>query len=509
MDEGRMVDLLLVRLSRDDEKQKVIDLLVSELGMTAEEATEKVENSPSILRENVEMEQGRILQDRMYPFVDLLPKYYRSGESPDPGAGSAASEGPRADSDIQHGVYDGAQEFELEDTEEPSRKEPEEEEELGDIIHDQSAIMDDEYVKSYDDDDDDSLIITSAAEEVLTVERCHICGRTPTNGEKLVPCTTCGELTCVACYNRKEHVCEKCAAMGRTVDRPLDSPPEEEPEAQVSRPAAPERRRAPVRRTAKPGSGLPFGLSPAVLAVVALVVLAIAFFLVDPMNMFTSGEDDAGAAAVLPDSSSVSPDTSGQVSSQDTVEVALPDTAAASPDSIGTDSLHREGPGVSLAMLSLPDSLAVPEGINLPEALTVSPVRDLEVQAESLQLIMEPLGQLLAFHDIQLEGVSLVLTPTGYDVLVMSIMHPEPAEKRAALLGNLGSLLDSTMVDQMVLYYRENQYYEPNMFSFTADSFGVLSLSTSPYFLQRKQALLPETTELVTGPVFEWMTELD
>ena len=111
MDEGRMVDLLLVRLSRDDEKQKVIDLLVSELGMTQEQATDKVENSPSILRENVEMEQGRILQDRMYPFVDLLPKYYKSGTEPSSATtgdkvADVAPPEPQEDDSIQHGFAD-------------------------------------------------------------------------------------------------------------------------------------------------------------------------------------------------------------------------------------------------------------------------------------------------------------------------------------------------------------------------------------------------------------------
>ena len=70
-------------------------------------------------------------------------------------------------------------------------------------------------------------------------------------------------------------------------------------------------------------------------------------------------------------------------------------------------------------------------------------------------------------------------------------------------------MLDSTIIDQMVLYYRENQYYDADMFSFTADSFSVLARSTSPYFLQRKQAGIPETTELITGRIFEWMTDLN
>ncbi len=48
-----MVDLLLVRLTREDEKIKVIDLLMTELGMSREEAREKVDSSPNILNEGL------------------------------------------------------------------------------------------------------------------------------------------------------------------------------------------------------------------------------------------------------------------------------------------------------------------------------------------------------------------------------------------------------------------------------------------------------------------------
>ncbi len=76
-------------------------------------------------------------------------------------------------------------------------------------------------------------------------------------------------------------------------------------------------------------------------------------------------------------------------------------------------------------------------------------------------------------------------------------------------MGYLGTMLDSTVVDQMVLYYRENQYYNAVLFTFTADSFSVLAGYNSPNILQRKQAFLPETTELITGRIFDWMTDLN
>ncbi|MBN2586708.1 MAG: hypothetical protein JXA64_00915 [Candidatus Fermentibacteraceae bacterium] len=509
MDEGRLVDLLLVRLSRDDEKQKVIDLLVSELGMTQEQATEKVEKSPSILRENVEMEQGRILQDRMYPFVDLLPKYYKSGTepstqtAPDSPATEEAVPSPPEDDSIQHGFDDIGVKGADQDIDQ--------DEDMSDIIHNQSAITEDEYKVSYDDAEDESLIITSAAEDVINVDRCHICGRTPTKDEKLVPCTTCGELTCVRCYNRKEHVCEKCAAMGRTVDRPLDAPPEMESPARPEPEHFSTSRRPPARKSASVRSGSFFGISPVILAVSVLVVLAIAFVLLDPLNMLGKDEGEDGSTAFVPDTVDVHPqDTvaTGPVEVPDSSIVAVVDSGVVAQDSMMTDTLDTP-PAISLRDISLPDSLLIPDGFPVPRAVTDLRIQGIEVQSESLQFIATPLGQLSALYSIELDGYSLIRTESGHDILLMSILHPEPAEKRAAMIGMLGSLLDSTMIDQMVLYYQENQYYEPDMFSFTADSFSALALSTSPYFLQRKQAMIPETSELVTGLIFQRMTDLD
>jgi len=507
LDEGRLVDLLLVRLSREDEKQKVIDLLVSELGMTQEQATEKVEKSPSILRENVEMEQGRILQDRMYPFVDLLPKYYRSGtesstqaapDAPAPREAVPSPPEPPADDSIQHGFenigVNGAD------------QDIDQDEDSDYIIHNQSAITEDDYKVSYDDADDESLIITSAAEDVINVDRCHICGRTPTSNEKLVPCTTCGELTCVRCYNRKEHVCEKCASMGRTVDRPLDAPPEMEPPAQAEPKHFETSRRPPIGKSGSVRSGSFLGISPVILAVSALVVLVVAFVLIDPLNMLGKEEEEHGNLTVVPDTVEVHPqDTvaTGPVEAPDSSGVTVVDSGAVVRDSLNTP------PAISLRDISLPDSLLIPDDFPVPRAVTDLRIQGIVVQSESLQFIATPLGQLSALYSIELDGFSLIRTETGYDILLLSILHPEPAEKRAAMIGMLGSLLDSTMIDQLVLYYQENQYYEPDMFSFTADSFSVLALSTSPYFLQRKQAMIPETSELVTGLIFQRMTDLD
>ncbi|MEN8209815.1 MAG: hypothetical protein ABFR50_11260, partial [Candidatus Fermentibacteria bacterium] len=184
------------------------------------------------------------------------------------------------------------------------------------------------------------------------------------------------------------------------------------------------------------------------------------------------------------------------------------DTTAALNDSLPSDStISIEY--TSLRPVSLPDALEADDDYMLPRTLTYTSIRGLTVQSDSLPYIAEFLGKLASVYSIEFDGVSLVLTEDGYTLLLLSILHPEPAEKRTALLGYLGLMLDSTAVDQMVLYYRENQYYDPVMFTFTADSFSVLAGSNSPNILQRKQALLPETTELITGSILDWMTDLN
>lgn len=480
MGDKRLVDLLLVRLNGEDEKTKVIDLLVSELGMTEEEAREKAENSPCIIGENVEMEQGRILQDRMYPFVDLLPKYQgdklrnppqRAHDSLDvgisedviPGWSVNAAE-PAAESTVS-----GNADIETETPEKTGEEENEE---------------------------DESLIITTAADEVISVSRCHICGRTPTGGEKLVPCTSCGKLTCADCYDRRNHVCERCAADGKTIDKPLDAPREEIRAPQYEVPQSPDpapvlvRRRSPKRTYASV-----LGMPPGILAIiVVLVVLGVVFYLADPLGIFSGKENEVAQAPALRDAASA------------TTEVPAGGVTGGQP---GNNSQEASEP-VSLALLSVPDSLKALSGeYHLPPMITRNAPRGVDIEVDSMEAIADEIGILASLNSVELDGFALVRTGSGHDILIMKITHPEPAEKRAALIGNLGTLLDPTGVDQLILYYKENQYYNPDMFSFVADSFGILGLSNSPYYLQGKQALIPETTELVTGLVFDWIIGRD
>jgi hypothetical protein len=483
LDQSRLVDLLLVRLTREEEKKKVKELLMSELGMSSEEASKNVENSPSILSEGVEMEQARILQDRMYPFVDLLPRHYGNNKTNPAVEESKSEESP----------------YEMITDDIPAIEEKKNED-IGDVYHDQSSVKDEDYThKHFDDDDDDSLIITSAAEEMISVERCHICGRTPIGDQKLIPCRTCEKLTCSECFNRKYHVCEKCASEGRMVDKPLDSVPEIRKSNHEESSRDETKSSYPKRKTSINRSGIFSKISPLPAVIIVLILMVIAFVIIDPMNFFLSSDDRLESSEIVYADTVVIHEADSLLSDS----VAVTDTTVAPVDSLEVNGY------ISLRDVSVPDSLGTPEEYSLPRTLTISPGPGIEIQTDSMQFLSEPLGQLAAIYSIEFDGFSLITTDDGFDILLMSILHPEPAEKRTALLGNLGMLLDSTMVDQMVLYYRENQYYEATLFSFTADSFSILSGSSSPYFLQRKQAIIPETTELITGRIFEWMTDLN
>ena len=483
-----MVDLLLVRLTREDEKTKVMDLLMSELGMSREEAREKVDSSPNILSEGVEMEQGRILQDRMYPFVDLLPRHY-NGNSAVPAAKESESES------------EDTYELITEDITPEKDEELPDAEEMDEVYLNTNTIPEeDDFSNTFDDEDDDSLIITSASEDMLNVERCHICGRTPTGDQKLVPCQICTELTCSDCYNRTHHVCDKCATAGRAVDRPLDSVRETKQDIDLPVQKPMDSSKGKFRPAKK---GRSFRILP-IAVIVTFVILVASFLIIDPMNLLTS--EDNGTE----DTESGTVDTSEVISVvvPDTALVVGADTTITPDDSLPADSTVSIG-YISFRDISLPDSILINEEYSLPRTLTSSPIAGLEIQKDSLPFIAEFLGQLASVYSIEFDAVSLVRTDDGFEILLMSILHPEPAERRTALLGNLGLLLDSTVVDQMVLYYRENQYYDAVMFTFTADSFSVLSRSNSPNVLQRKQALIPETTELITGRIFDWMTDLN
>ena len=487
MSNNQVVDLLLVRLNREEEKEKVLNMLIIELGMPRDEAREKVETSPNILIEGISMEQARILQNRMYPYVDLLPRSYATDtytESSEQTVSEELSSESLQAEEIDLDLQDEYQDEEIQDFEV----------------------------------DDDSLIITTAAEEMLSIDRCHLCGSSPTSDQKLAPCRTCGELTCSDCFNRKMHVCERCVSEGRAVDRPLDIRPDygREQSNKHDRELKSDKDEKKVTR-GKKRIAIP-KFSPAVISISAAVLILIAFYLIDPINLFNTdgsvpGSDhsstDSLASSIIPDSDSVSSTVLTEVP-PDTLANAQTDSLLLSEDSISSESAVSLG-NISLRDVRIPEFPDTPEPVEvtLPRLLLSSPVIGIEVYTDSLAFLSYPVGYVAATISLTIDAISLVHTEDGYTVFVMSILHPEPVEKRTALISNIGALLDSTVVDQMVLYYRENEYYDSNLYSFISDSFSVISQSSSPYFLQRKQATIPEIRTLVFGDINDWMTDLN
>ncbi len=237
-----LVDLLLVRLGREEEKQRVLELLVSELHMTREEARASVDKAPLVLLEAVPMGRARVIQNRLYPFVDLLPRM----ETVEDQQEEAPQEPPRV---------------------------PEEEEDFGEL--DESAS----HTPPAPVKQEEKLSVTSASEEVLSIERCHVCGRTPTGGEKLAPCRSCAELTCRDCFDRIAHVCQKCAADGKVVDAPLARTASSRPQSRHGSDQT--MQTAP----ASPGRGGSRNIAYVAAGVAVLGLLA-AFYFLDPLRLF-------------------------------------------------------------------------------------------------------------------------------------------------------------------------------------------------------------------------------
>ena len=523
-----LVDLLLVRLTRDEEKEKVREFLVSELGMSEEEATKASESTPCMLDKPMPMEDARRIQEMIYPFIDLLPRQYGSPDT-EPAADAARS----GDQEI---IFDGL------NSQEDLFSGPDRDTDTSgtDFSHGYDGDFGDGAVRDHGEgdpgvvdiarprpsssgDEDDAFVITTASEEVRSIERCHVCGRTPTDSEKLAPCRTCGALTCGDCFDRIVHVCEKCATEGRIVDRPLKGAPEyrRNLEEEIVDSDVPDTGRASFR------------IPPSLLVVGVLVVLAALFFLIDPLGLlggtdemdpeFGAGGLDSTVAVAVPDTLDVDTllsstgdsvpiavvDTldSGVVA-EDSVSIAEVDTTLVMGDTLAGTSIP-DSLLISLRDLQLPEDIEPPDEMTSPRLLFSSPVQGIEVLTDSLPHLSYPLGFLSATFGIETDGISLIRTETGDNVLLISIMHPEPLENRVAFISSLGLLLDSTAVDQMVLYYLQSSYHPYELLTFVSDSFSVIADSRSPIFIQNRQAYSEDSWEILSGPVREWMLDLD
>jgi len=458
-----LVDLLLVRLGREEEKKRVRTLLVNGLGMSETEADTAVENSPSVLREAIPMVEARDIQKRLYPFIDLLPRIDETTEPPPSKPEEPAREGieeekeEEAEEDFVSGIAEEHLEFDIL-VSGPPPSDP--------VRSNDSTSSESEVERDF--------ILTSAKQEMLQIDRCHVCGRTPTDGEKLAPCRACGTLTCRDCFDRAVHVCEKCATDGKVVSHALAGTPE-----YISKhdhhldSDAPE---TVQKKKKAPKSGLMKILIP----VVILLALGAAFYFVDPMNLFAGDErEDSGTVPLdttfvdttAVDTVAVTPDTSEAVS-PDSLQI-LPDTI------LVVESVNPLG----LTSLTLPDSLVQPDVVRSIELVERFSSREIDTMNNELTIIATPIEQYAALCNLTIDRLTLVRID-GYVVLAMSVLHPEDNTNRYKFLNYIAGFLYSSDVDQFIFYYRENRFQNTSILTYTSDVFGELQMATSPQDFQ-------------------------
>ncbi|MFO7951064.1 MAG: FYVE zinc finger domain-containing protein [Candidatus Fermentibacteraceae bacterium] len=530
-DEG-LVDILLVRLGRDEEKERVKSLLIKELGFSEEEAEQAVAKTPNMIRKAVPMGKGRVIQNRLYPYIDLLPRMDlvddddEAAEEETEGAGPEQDEARPAAEEEPVEEPEGEGEVEQEvpglqtaatavmdagfseegtggETAPEAEPEPQPEEKRDE---DEDLELEDEYAPPPPPEEteeepakeSEGMVVTSAAEEMRQIERCHICGRTPTDGERLAPCRSCGELTCRDCFDRMAHVCKKCAAAGKFVDKPPQR-------RQKTRPQPGASAGKPAPAAASGGGGgynrnLLVGIAA---ALVVLVLLAVGYF-VDPLGIFSDGSASTPAAggAGPADSLPAVADTA----SVDTSSAVAADTAAT--DSLASAEPAGEPGPLNLAAARLDSSASLADPAEVP--LITSPgVRGLDILDEDLEAIAGDIGRVASSASIDVDAATLFRTESGISVLALSILHPEEDTRRYALLRGLGHYLVPTGVDELVFYYRENQYYDARVVPYLNSSFPDLSQATGPMeFQELTGCSSAEQWELLDGEVRDWLTSV-
>ncbi len=460
-----LVDLLLVRLGREEEKRKVLKLLITSLDLSVSDAENAVNNSPSVIREAVPMGEARAIQKDLYPYIDLLPRLDSEEAAEEPPV-----EPPGEDYDIP---------------EDP----PEEEE---------SSEEEDEDEEEYDDYDDqtdspeESILITSASDEIRATNRCHICGRTPTDGEKLAPCRTCSELTCRECFDRIAHVCSKCAASGKSIEHANEGVMPEKEEGLVfdsDGEQTPEEtsRRGPLRYVL---TGLVF-----------IAALAAVFYFMDPMGLFSGTPVTVSAPsdtleAVTAAEDTLTADTAFTPETPDTLQVQE------------TPADPQEDP-FALGNLTLAGDYT---GIQDPPPVFFHGSAPRETGAEVLRthsgILEEHLSIIAAASSVELSSAAMLVFHDSTCVLVMAINHPEEMENRLDLLRRTAQWLAPTRVGQLVLYYRENRFQETLLMSLAAPSFQDVQGVLSPGQFQNYLGYREDCWEFISGPVSQWLTDI-
>lgn len=458
------VDLLLVRLGREEEKKKVLKLLITNLDLSVVEAENAVANSPAVIKEAVPMNEARIIQKDLYPYIDLLPR-----------------------------LEDG-----LDMNDETEEKEEKEEKEELPEVDASPTKTEDQPVADYiitqpslvDNTDYEPIETTSASEEIISTTRCHICGRTPTDGERLAPCRTCSHLTCRNCFDRIAHVCNHCSKNGKAIDRANEgmvTQVEKGLEFDTEEPA-------------KETSGRSSNYLRIVAAGIFVLALAALFYFMDPMNLFTDGQSSSVAEIEV-----INTDTTQQAveDSTDVIEIAV-DTTAAPPDTVNADDPF------GLRFIALPEG-CIPDENPSPMNYQRSVPREVhaEIPLEESEIIFGQLELIASSIPVVLDdGVFLVYHDTT-SVLVLALLHPVETEVRIRLMREIATWLIPTQIDQFVLIYRENRYQEAILSSLVQEAFPDVEGIFSPRQFQGILGYRDDCWESITGPVTQWFSSME
>ena len=484
-----LVDLLLVRLSKEEEKKKVLKLLISNLDLSVTDAEAAVENSPSVIKEAVPMNEARIVQKDLYPYIDLLPRLEDEpvAEKEEPVTETESAAAPVVEKETVE-----KQASSPEDDNDDNQSDPVELEDYADDADTEKKSSEDAKP------DDEPISFTSASEEIRVTSRCHICGRTPTDGERLAPCRTCGDLTCRNCFDRIAHVCNHCADDGKTVDRVnegiADSHAEERLEFDTEEPS---------KKDKKSGGSN----SLRIFAVVAVVLALFAvFYFMDPLDMFSSDQ-----TAVITDIEATESDTLEIVTTETTEDsIALVEVAGDTVETV-TDPFVLEEDPFGLRYLTLPEGL-VPDEDATPLSFHLTLPRDVvhaEIPAEESEILFDRIGLIASSIPVVVDdGVFLVYHDTT-SVLVLVLLHTEDTGTRIRLMREIASWLAPSDIDQMVLIYRENRYQGAILYSLLKEVFPNVEGVVSPSQFQGVLGYSDDCWESISGPVTQWLSDLE
>ncbi|PIE51710.1 hypothetical protein CSA37_04935 [Candidatus Fermentibacteria bacterium] len=472
-----LVDLLLVRLGREEEKRKVLKLLVTSLDLSVDEAEKAVESSPSVIREAVPMAEARVIQKDLYPYIDLLPRF--------------DDDAPQDAGTVKDDIKDVSRPSAYDDYE---ISEDEDVADDTDDDYEDYSVDDDPEEDSPLEDDEEDILITSAGDEIRHTTRCHICGRTPVDGERLAPCRTCGDLTCKNCFDRIAHVCNKCATSGKAVAHANHGVERKT----VQKPVI----NSDVEK--KQSSGGSSFLKTVLVVLLSVVVIGTVFYIADPVNMFSDSTDSTAVITEPEDGTAATAD-------EDSLQTLQPDTLQTediadetSDETAGNRSFADPYAIRRLELAEEYSSVEAPCEIELRSSIPRS-VSGAQLLSRESDMITGQLSVLAAGVPVAIDDGALLAWHDSTSVLVLVITHPVGLETRMDLMRCAADWLTPSNIDQLVLIYRENRFQSVVVWSLVAESFQDVQGVLNPSMFQNLLSYREDCWSAITGPVTEWL----